>query len=101
MKRLTAVAASLALTFAGCASMSRPATTDTAATAELRNADGQPAGTAMLTQVPGGVRIVIDVKGLPPGPHGVHVHEVGKCDGNQVEIRHGLKEGDEVVLPKK
>lgn len=27
--------------------------------------------------------------------------EIGKCDGNQVEIRHGLKAGDEVVLPGK
>jgi RND family efflux transporter MFP subunit len=26
--------------------------------------------------------------------------EIGKCDGNQMEIRHGLKEGDEVVLKK-
>ena len=83
MKRLTAVAVSLALTFAGCASMSQPATTDNAASAELRNANGQPAGTAALTQVPGGVRIVIDAKGLPPGPHGVHIHETGKCEGPQ------------------
>ena len=82
MKRLVAVAASLALTLAGCASMTQPAATD-AAHAELRDANGQPAGTAALTQVPGGVRIVIDAKGMTPGPHGVHVHEVGKCEGPQ------------------
>jgi superoxide dismutase, Cu-Zn family len=81
MKRLVAIAASLAL--AGCASMTQPATTDNAASAELRDANGRPAGMATLTQAPGGVRIVIDAKGMPPGPHGVHIHEVGKCEGPQ------------------
>jgi superoxide dismutase, Cu-Zn family len=83
MKRLVAIAASLALTLAGCASMTQPATTENTATADLRDANGQPAGTATLTQVSGGVRIVIDAKGMPPGPHGVHIHEVGKCEGPQ------------------
>ena len=83
MKRLVAIAASLAVTLAGCASMTQPAATDNAAGAELRDANGQPAGTATFTQVPGGVRIVVDAKGMPPGPHGVHIHEVGKCDGPQ------------------
>ena len=83
MTRLIAVAASLALTLAGCASM-QPAPSDLTATAELRDANGQPAGMATLTQVGGGsVRIVIDAKGMPPGPHGVHVHAVGKCEGPQ------------------
>jgi Cu-Zn family superoxide dismutase len=83
MKRLVAIAASLALTFAGCAAMTQSATTDNTATAELRDANGQPAGMATLTQVSGGVRIVIEAKGMPPGPHGVHIHEVGKCDAPQ------------------
>jgi Cu-Zn family superoxide dismutase len=83
MKRLVAIAASLALTFAGCAAMTQPATTGNTATADLRDANGQPAGTATLTQVSGGVRIVIEAKGMPPGPHGVHIHEVGKCDTPQ------------------
>ena len=81
MKRLTALAASLAL--AGCAAITQPATTNNAAIAELRDANARPVGMATLTQVPGGVRIVIDAKGLPPGPHGVHIHEVGKCEGPQ------------------
>ena len=82
MKRLIALAASLALTLTGCASMTPTATTDTA-TAELRDPNGQPAGMVALTQVPGGVRIVIDAKGMPPGPHGVHIHAVGKCEAPQ------------------
>jgi Cu-Zn family superoxide dismutase len=83
MKRLVAMTASLALTLAGCATMTQPATTDNTATADLRDSNGQPAGIATLTQVPGGVRIVIDARGMPPGPHGVHIHEVGKCEAPQ------------------
>jgi Cu/Zn superoxide dismutase len=33
--------------------------------------------------VEGGVRIVIDVAGLPPGDKGFHVHSVGRCDAQQ------------------
>jgi Cu-Zn family superoxide dismutase len=54
--------------------------TDNRATAELRDATGKVAGTATFTQTPGGVHIVLETKGLPAGPKGVHLHEVGKCE---------------------
>jgi superoxide dismutase, Cu-Zn family len=44
------------------------------------NADGKPIGTAMLKQTPSGVLIDINVSGLPPGAHALHIHETGKCD---------------------
>jgi Cu-Zn family superoxide dismutase len=78
MRAFLAVAMSLLLT--GCATMGAP-TTDNTASAELRNAKGQPAGTATFTQVGSAVRVVIEAQGLPPGSKGVHVHAVGKCDG--------------------
>lgn len=28
----------------------------------------------------GGVRLTVEVRELPPGLHGMHIHEVGKCD---------------------
>jgi Cu-Zn family superoxide dismutase len=37
-------------------------------------------GQATLTEVGGGVRIVLEASGLPPGPKGVHLHAVGKCE---------------------
>jgi Cu-Zn family superoxide dismutase len=46
----------------------------------MRNAQNQPIGTATLSQVTGGVRVVMELHGLPPGPKGVHLHEAAKCD---------------------
>ena len=87
--RTLAIVASLALVLAGCAAMTQPATTDNAATAELRASNGQAAGMAALAQVPGGVRIVLEAKGLPPGPHAVHIHEGGTGDARQFTTAGG------------
>jgi Cu-Zn family superoxide dismutase len=73
-----ALLAPLFLLVAGCAGMMQPA--GLAATAELRDSNGQAVGTATLTEVTGGVRIVLDARGLPPGVKSVHIHEVGRCD---------------------
>jgi Cu-Zn family superoxide dismutase len=78
MRCLTVLAALLTVT--GCARITQPATARNTASAELRTATGQPAGTATFTQVGGTIRIVLEAKGLPRGPHGVHIHEVGKCE---------------------
>jgi len=69
----------VALLLAGCAGMGMQSS-DNAAVAELKNSAGQSVGTARFAQAGGVARIVVEVKGLPPGPHGVHVHAVGKCD---------------------
>jgi Cu-Zn family superoxide dismutase len=47
--------------------------------AQLATSNGQVAGTATLTEAPGGVLLRVEVKGLPPGWHGLHFHEVGDC----------------------
>ena len=74
------IAGGLTLLLAGCASMTQPAVTGNTTQAELKNPGGQTVGTATITEVSGGVRVVIEVRGLPAGPKGVHVHEVGQCD---------------------
>jgi Cu-Zn family superoxide dismutase len=53
----------------------------TQAYAMLKMANGQDAGTAVFTQQTGGVKMVVNAKGLPAGKHGVHIHAVGKCEG--------------------
>lgn len=49
---------------------------------EVKLADGTSAGTVTLSELPAGVLLKIDLKGLTPGSHGFHVHEVGKCEGD-------------------
>jgi len=75
MRRASLVLA--ALMVAGCAGTQSG---DNAAVADLKNTAGQSVGVAQLTQAGNVVRIVVEARGLPPGPHGVHVHAVGKCD---------------------
>lgn len=47
----------------------------------LKGPNGEEVGEARIQQVPTGVVIDIEVKGLTPGWHGVHIHEIGACDG--------------------
>ncbi|KTF67952.1 superoxide dismutase family protein [Sphingomonas sp. HT-1] len=49
------------------------------AQAELRDAGGKIVGTAVAEEIDGSIRVLVDVRGVAPGPHGVHVHTVGKC----------------------
>jgi Cu-Zn family superoxide dismutase len=50
------------------------------AVAELKYANGAPVGTVRFVQAPRGLLVIGEVRGLSPGPHGLHVHEVGKCE---------------------
>lgn len=67
--------------------------------APLRTPAGEEAGRASATEVAGGLRIAVDVKGLPAGTHGAHVHTTGRCDPpdfasagphwNPTQMKHG------------
>ncbi len=50
------------------------------AKAEMINTQGEKIGTALLTEVPGGVKIALKVSQLPPGIHAFHIHAAGKCE---------------------
>jgi Cu-Zn family superoxide dismutase len=51
-----------------------------AAVAELRPTTGnQAAGKATFTRTAEGVEVVVEMQGLMPGKHGIHVHEKGDC----------------------
>lgn len=50
------------------------------ATAVLYPTEGNTAeGTVIFYKIKGGVRVVVDMKGLTPGKHGFHIHENGDC----------------------
>ena len=82
------------------AASATPTATAMEAVAMLKTADGQSAGRASATETPGGLAIALNVEGLSPGEHGVHVHTTGSCEPpkfqsagghwNPTERQHGL-----------
>ena len=79
MRRLRWAVCAVAPLFAGCAVVTF-APLGAVATVELRDAGNRVVGQATLTEVSGGVRIVLEASGLRPGPKGVHLHAAGKCE---------------------
>jgi Cu-Zn family superoxide dismutase len=69
--------------------------------AELKDAQGQSMGSAVLREEDGKVRMVVQVSGLTPGRHGIHIHAVGRCEPptfqsagghfNPLGKKHGLE----------
>lgn len=46
--------------------------------AELLNARGESVGVATFVEVEQGVKLMVQVYGLPSGAHGIHIHGVGE-----------------------
>lgn len=81
LRILAAAAGAAAL--AGCATAAQDARYMAGhfrAQADLHTVAGADAGIAVAEQVDGGLRVMVDLIGVSPGPHGVHVHTVGKCE---------------------
>ena len=75
-----------------------------AAHADIKDAQGKAIGTAKISSTAHGVKISVKVSGLTPGEHGIHVHNVGKCEGpafttagghfNPTSAHHGINNAE-------
>ena len=74
-------------------------------TVELKDAQGQSVGKAMLAPATdGGVSVALDLKNLTPGRHALHFHQTASCEGpafasagahyNPENKKHGLQNPD-------
>jgi Cu-Zn family superoxide dismutase len=64
------------------AAQTQPTSTPNSSRAVFLNQKGDTIGTGTLIETPNGVLIRVEIANLPPGLHGFHIHEVGKCDGS-------------------
>ena len=80
------------------------------ARADIRNSGGEQIGSAEFAPAGEDVRVTVQVSGLAPGAHGVHVHSVAKCEPPSFEsagahfnpggqAHHGLDGGHDGDLP--
>lgn len=81
------------VTAAALGASALPTSAATPAVVALKSPSGLDAGTATLTQGPKGVVIHIVARGLTPGWHAVHLHEVGDCSAPDFQTAGGHVHG--------
>lgn len=56
---------------------------------QLKNSAGEEIGTATVFEEGRGIKLTLNAKGLPPGKHGIHIHETGDCVAPRFESAGG------------
>ena len=69
----------IALFAASLAASSHAATVTAEMALATPTGPGVPVGTITITDAPGGATVIPHLTGLPPGPHGFHVHAGASC----------------------
>lgn len=78
MSAVRLLSAASALFLSACASLGSAAADR--ADVPMRDVAGRDVGTLTLTTTTGGIMVTGTLRGLPPGPHGIHLHAVGRCE---------------------
>ncbi|WP_245680462.1 superoxide dismutase family protein [Bacillus marinisedimentorum] len=96
MKKVASIISFLFLLTAAACSESTPEPVDV----DLYNDVGDTIGTAEIQPQNKGVKIKLEVSGIEPGVHGIHIHENAECEGpdfksagahfNPEDNEHGL-----------
>ncbi|MDH5315927.1 MAG: superoxide dismutase family protein [Gemmatimonadota bacterium] len=94
----------LSLASLACATAGAGPSSPADITVRLQASDGRAVGTAVLHQSSQAVTIRFRLTDLPAGPHGAHVHAVGRCDPpafttagghlNPMQRKHGHRSPD-------
>ena len=85
VRRYLWTASLIAVTLGGCTrstphTATPPTLGEFAVSAVLTDPGGVTHGTATVTTAHGVSRLDVEATGMPPGPHGLHIHSVGRCD---------------------
>jgi superoxide dismutase, Cu-Zn family len=70
----------MVLALGGCSTIVPQTTAPNDIMAKLTASDGSDRGQAILRISDGRMRLTVNAVGLTPGPRGIHIHEVGRCD---------------------
>ena len=91
MKQYTVLVMTAAALLVAVAGAALAQETAAGATASLLDAQGNSVGSAQFSEGTGGGGVVVTVQaqGLPPGEHGIHLHETGACEASAFESAGG------------
>lgn len=60
---------------------------------KIVDVNGQERGSIVFGEADAGLRVTVEVTGMQPGYHGLHVHAVGKCEPNSADPSDAAKTG--------
>lgn len=92
MLKMSAIWVLTSIALAGCAnspSSTSAMNNNVAVHAVSATGIGANIGTLLFQDSPAGLVIHTDLSGLPPGPHGFHIHEKGSCEPAEKEGKMG------------